>query len=123
MRKALALCAVVSGVLFGLYTGSRGGFLGFLGFAVLFFLLRMGPVKKLHKGMMLIVLTLAISLNADKINFERYIGITDLSEDYNLSNEFGRKAIWEKGVDIFFEYPLLAWASARLWRQSARCMT
>jgi O-antigen ligase len=106
ISKVIALTSIVCGVLLILYTGSRGGMLGFLAFALLFFSLRMGPLKKVHKAALLAVLAAAIMLNLDKINMERYLTITDLSEDYNLSDEFGRKEIWMKGAEIFLNDPL-----------------
>jgi O-antigen ligase len=106
ITKLIALISVGSGVLLMLYTGSRGGILGFLAFALLFFMLRMGPVKKAHKAGLLVVLTGLIMLNADKINVERYLTMTDLSEDYNLTDEFGRKQLWTKGAEIFARDPL-----------------
>jgi O-antigen ligase len=106
ISKTIALIGVICGVLLLLYTGSRGGFLGFVAFTLLFFALRMGPLKKVYKGILLAVLAAAITLNAEKINVERYLTLTDLSEDYNLSDQFGRKEIWTKGAQIFLNDPL-----------------
>jgi putative inorganic carbon (hco3(-)) transporter len=106
ISKVIALTGIACGVLLLLYTGSRGGILGFLAFGFLFFTLRMGPLKKAHKGVLLIVLAGVIALNANKINMERYLTLTDLSDDYNLSDEFGRKQIWSKGAAIFLRDPL-----------------
>jgi O-antigen ligase len=104
--KALALASALLGVLVALYTGSRGGLLGLLTFVSLFLWLRLGSVKAIHKGALLVLLVFAAVLNSDKIDVERYLTLTDLENDYNLSEEWGRKDVWKSGLLIFLRDPL-----------------
>jgi O-antigen ligase len=106
LGKLMALASALLGVLVALYTGSRGGMLGLLTFILLFLSLRLGSVTAVHKTALLAVLVVAALLNIEKINVERYLTLTNLGEDYNLSDEWGRKDVWKNGLLIFLRDPL-----------------
>ena len=93
-------------VLLNLYTGSRGGFLGLVVLFALFLFLRMPQVGKPHKLAMTVVLLAGALANIDKIDVERYRSIGQLEEDYNMSDEWGRKEIWTRGLILFAQNPL-----------------
>ena len=47
---------------------------------------------------MLVAVVVALAVwNADKINVERYMTLTTLQDDYNVSDEFGRTGSGEEG--------------------------
>jgi O-antigen ligase len=104
-RRMLALASILLGMLLALYTGSRGGMLGILTFVLLFVTLRIGRLKAIHKGLLLAALAVAVVLNADKINTERYLTLTNLENDYNLE-EGGRWDVWKQGLTILMRRPL-----------------
>jgi O-antigen ligase len=104
--KAVALASVLVSVLLTLYTGSRGGFLGLAAFLVLFLVLRVPTVKRSHKAMLLAFVVLVAALNVDKLNFDRYATLTDLGNDYNISEEDGRTQVWKRGFQLLLDHPL-----------------
>jgi len=105
-KKVIALSGLLSCVLLTLYTGSRGGFVGLMILVLLFLFLPIPRVKKSYKVLVIILFIAVAIINIAKINMERYKTLEDLSQDYNLTDEFGRKQIWKRGLQIFFENPI-----------------
>jgi O-antigen ligase len=104
--KSIALATVVFGVLLALYTGSRGGFIGLTTFLVVFLCFRIPGVSAARKVILVLFLLAGALINIDKINVERYQTIFSLEDDYNSTDEQGRKALWIRGLKIFAAYPL-----------------
>jgi O-antigen ligase len=104
-RIACTLSFVV-GVLVILFTGSRGGLIGF-GVAISMLLFtKTKAVKTLTKVIFVCVCVIVIALNLSRIDVERYRTIGKIQEDYNLTDEFGRKALWSMGMKLMFTNPL-----------------
>jgi O-antigen ligase len=89
-----------------LYTGSRGGLVALTTMFVLFTVLRTAKVRMWHKAFLLLTLVGLAWFNLDRINVERYRTIGNLGQDYNLSDEFGRSQLWQRGFQIFLRHPL-----------------
>jgi O-antigen ligase len=104
--KIIALSGLLLCVLVTLYTGSRGGFVGLMVLVLLFLFLPIPKVKKSYKVLVIMLLIAVAIINVDKINMERYLTLGELDQDYNLTDEFGRKKIWKRGLQIFFENPI-----------------
>jgi O-antigen ligase len=104
--KLVALGTVVSGVLLAFYTGSRGGLVGLVTFLVLFLGLRIPRVSGWRKLLLVLVLLSGVLVNIDKINVERYLTLSSVEEDYNATGEFGRKEVWQRGLQFFWDDPL-----------------
>jgi len=104
--KILALTGLLLSVLLTLYTGSRGGFVGLMTLMFLFLFLPIQRVKKSYKAIVIMLLIALAIINVNKINMKRYLTLEDLSQDYNLTDEFGRKQIWKRGLQIFIENPI-----------------
>jgi O-antigen ligase len=104
--RALALGSLLLSALLTLYTGSRGGLVAMGVLLALFLVIRIPRVKKWHKVLLLVALLGAAYTNRDKINVERYRTLTDLGDDYNLQDESGRGAIWQRGFQLFLQRPL-----------------
>ncbi|MCK9531709.1 MAG: O-antigen ligase family protein [Gammaproteobacteria bacterium] len=113
----LALTAVFAvGVL---ATGSRGGFLGLM--AVTGFLLfkempvrgRFGFAAKI--AVLLLVGSVALALTHDTV-WQRIASLANLEQDYNISSDRGRLAIWGRALHTISERPwgvgLMAFAAA-----------
>jgi O-antigen ligase len=63
-------------------------------------------VKKSYKVLVTMLFIAVSIINVDKINMERYLTLGALEQDYNLTDEFGRKKIWKRGLQLFFENPI-----------------
>jgi len=106
ISKMIALSTILSGMLLTLYSGSRGGLLALMAWFLLFLAL---PVAGASKWRKLTAVSVVVSLavwNADKINLDRYLTLTRLQDDYNVSDEFGRAEIWMTGLRALMERPL-----------------
>jgi len=104
--KIMALLGLLLSVLLTLYTGSRGGFVGLMILVFLLLFLSIQRVKKSHKVLVIMLLIAVAIINVDKINIERYQTMGELNQDYNLTDEYGRKQIWKRGLELFFENPI-----------------
>lgn len=86
-------------------SGSRGGFVGLVGFVVAaFFLLNsVSMVKKLATG---IVLVVGLGMFAPAGYWEQMGTILSPKEDYNYTSLDGRKAVAERGLGYMMAYPI-----------------
>jgi O-antigen ligase len=48
---------------------------------------------------------LIVFLNASKIDFKRYETLSNLQEDYNLTDEEGRWNVWKRGMNFMLSNP------------------
>jgi O-antigen ligase len=106
VKRGVSLASALFGTLVALYTGSRGGLLGYLTFLLLFLNLRIGVLKPIHKILLLTAAGIAIIWNADKINTERFMTLTSIQSDYNYAEEWGRTDVWKNGIILFLMDPL-----------------
>ena len=106
VTKLMSLAAILLSVLLTLYTGSRGGLLGLATTFVLFLALGMPAVTRFRKAIMLACVVVVAILSLDRINVDRYMTLGSLDNDYNLSDEFGRAQVWERGFRLFLRNPL-----------------
>jgi O-antigen ligase len=85
-------------------TVSRGGFLGFLTVIALILLkdkYRSWKVKTAVIG----ILVFAFSMFATESYWDR-IGTITSQEDYNVTEEYGRQALWKRGLQLMLENPI-----------------
>jgi O-antigen ligase len=88
-----------------LYTGSRGGFLGFIGMAIPFLAL-VYKKQKIKFIAIITLLALSIVLFLPNQYKQRFLSIFD-KQGYSYSNEkHGRIALWKRGLDSIKEQPL-----------------
>jgi O-antigen ligase len=106
-KRLFCLVAICSSVAVILLTGSRGGLLGLITVLTILLLTKIGGIKKSHKILFLVVIGGISFLMADKIDLERYMTLTDLESDYNMTGEEGRWKIWERGMTIAFDHPVI----------------
>ena len=90
MKRLVAIAAICGAVATILLTGSRGGIIAFG--AVLFMLLltRTTGVGIGRKMLLVLVLASGGFLMKDKIDVERYLTLSDLSSDYNVTARGGK---------------------------------
>ena len=91
-------------VLIIILTGSRGGNIAF-GFVLCVLMVMKSSTigKKFKVSLILVCIIFMINLPA---NIDRVLTIFSTEEDYNITEETGRIAIWKSGWSIFLNYPL-----------------
>ncbi len=106
LKKLVAIAAVFSAIAVVLATGSRGGILG-LGTVLLVLLLtKTGGIKTSHKVFLVVMLASTFLLMRDRIDVDRYLALSDVSSDYNVSSEGGRIELWQSAVDLSLANPI-----------------
>jgi O-antigen ligase len=92
------------GTLLILLTGSRGGLLAFGAVALMLMFMKTIAIKSAMK--IVFALLCLVFFAFAPINLTRYQTILHLTNDYNLSEEGGRIAIWSIGVKTMLANPL-----------------
>jgi O-antigen ligase len=89
-----------------LMTASRGGFVGFAA-AGLMLLFVIPGISMIRRVGTLAVATAVIAVAAPDGYWGQMSTILHPSQDYNLTEETGRMAIWTRGIGYVAEYPIL----------------
>jgi len=105
-KKIIASMTIVSSLVVIAMTGSRGGIIGLLIVLFLLFFTKFGLLRRLHKIILFIILIIAIGMNSEKIDLERYSSIVDMGDDYNVTSEEGRLAVWKRGIELTLIHPI-----------------
>lgn len=104
MRALAILCLVVSVLVF-LKAGSRGGFLGMVAVSLYLLFQFHGIRKAVRFGAVAIVAVLMLLFAGEQ--FWGTMGtILNPQDDYNMSGENGRKAIWLRGLGYMMQRPI-----------------
>jgi O-antigen ligase len=106
LKKLVAVAATCGAVATILLTGSRGGIVAFGAVLLILFLTNTAGIGKGAKTLIVLMLALIGLLMGDKIDVDRYLSLTNLSSDYNLSSEGGRLVLWKAAIGLSFENPL-----------------
>ena len=105
-KKIFAIMTIGVSIVTILLTGSRGGLLGLIAVFILFFFTKLGGIKWTYKILLFIALILIFTSYSNKINMERYMSLTKIGSDYNVTAESGRLEIWEKGIQLILLNPI-----------------
>lgn len=102
--KVFCVAVLIMGAVTIALTGSRGGFLGFIGvgLALLAGASRVSVVKRLA---IVVVTTITLAFAAPSGYWEQMKSMGD-QNDYNYHSEDGRLKIWRRGIGYMFRYPL-----------------
>jgi O-antigen ligase len=106
LKRIIAIISIFTSPVVILYSGSRGGFLGLIAMTAFFLLTKTNRVRRSHKIVFIIVMIVLFFSIRDKIDIERYMTITDIGSDYNVTDEFGRTQLWKRGIDLLLSNPL-----------------
>jgi O-antigen ligase len=87
-------------------TGSRGGFVGFSVIVFMLLLTKTSAFRLSYKVVFVILILIIVSLKATTIDWERYQGITNYENDYNMTDEEGRMNVWKIAMRIMLSRPL-----------------
>jgi O-antigen ligase len=89
-----------------LMTGSRGGFVALLCVFMFTLLSRTRAVKLSYKVLFVTLCLALVVFKSNTIDFGRLGTVFAPQNDYNLTDEFGRKEIWKRGLTLMTTYPL-----------------
>lgn len=106
LKRLLAIISIGASIILILLTGSRAGIIGLITIFLLLLFTKLEKVRWLYKIAFLIALFILYFLYEDKINIERYMTITDIESDYNITDESGRAQIWKRAYQLITENPL-----------------
>lgn len=105
-EKIIAIVTIVVSIITILYTGSRGGFLGLVAVFLFILFTKIGGINRSYKLTFITGLTILCILYGSNINTERYMTLTEIGDDYNVSDEFGRFQIWKRGLGLTLSNPI-----------------
>jgi O-antigen ligase len=106
LKRLVAVAAIVGSMAVILNTGSRGGILGFGAVLLILLLTKAGGIGRGFKGLIVVMLVSTVLFLRDTIDFERYLTLTDMSSDYNLTSEGGRMILWQAAIDLTLSNPV-----------------
>lgn len=105
-KRILAIVNLMIGLVVIVKTGSRGGLVAFLAVCSYLLFVKTDTVKISFIAKIALVCLVILSLMPFAINSERYKTILDVQDDYNMTDETGRIAIWKIGIRMMFSHPL-----------------
>jgi O-antigen ligase len=104
--RAISAINLLVGLIVILKTGSRSGLIASVAvFAYLVFV-KTNTVKVTFITKTVLVTAAITSLQFIAIDTERYKTILDVQNDYNITDETGRMAIWKTGIKMMLSRPL-----------------
>lgn len=104
--RILSIINLGMGCITVLMTGSRGGFVGLIVVFIVLLFSKISAVKFSHKVIFLILCLALAAYKAPSIDFQRLSTVFSPQDDYNLSDEYGRKEIWKAGIILMATHPL-----------------
>ena len=106
VKKLVAIAATCGAVATILLTGSRGGMVAFGAVLLVLLLTRITGFGIGRKIFLMLLLASGAFLMKDKINVERYMTLSDLSSDYNVTEEGGRTTLWNDALELSVAHPV-----------------
>jgi O-antigen ligase len=89
-----------------LFTASRGGFVALGVVSLILISRRSMTVRFRHKVIFISICAMAIVYLGSSIDYARFKTLLNINNDYNLTDEFGRKEIWELGLKLMLTHPM-----------------
>jgi O-antigen ligase len=105
-KKKMAAASILISLCVILMTGSRGGFVGLVAVFVMIFFSKSGVLRKSHKIALVTAILIVFISYGTRIDMDRYMSITNIEDDYNVTDEFGRIAIWKTALGITLSNPI-----------------
>lgn len=106
-QKTIAVTNVVISIIVIMKTGSRGGMLAISTMLAYFLFIKTNTISIsfVKKAALTIMVILSLLYFVD-MNSARYKTLLDVTEDYNITDEEGRLAIWKTGMRMILSRPL-----------------
>ena len=105
-KRVMSIINICCSLLVSLKTGSRGGFIGLGVIMLILFFRKTKTIRTSHKIIFMCLCFGVIYMNKNAIDFERFETLMNPSQDYNLTDEFGRKQIWKEGLELMIMNPI-----------------
>lgn len=106
VKRISCAANIIIGILVIIMTGSRGGFLALAIILICILHQKSELIDRKRKIQILIIVLIAAPIVISKIDISRLLSITDLSDDYNMSDETGRIQIWKRGLNLMLHNPI-----------------
>jgi O-antigen ligase len=106
LKKTLAIISIITALIVVLYSGSRGGMVGLIIVMAFFLLTKTQRIKSSHKIVFVIAMIILFFSIRDKIDVDRYLTLTNVESDYNVTDEFGRVQIWKRAFELMLSNPI-----------------
>lgn len=104
-KRLLAIVNLMIGLVVIVKTGSRGGLVACLAVCTYLLFAKTRAVRISFFAKAVLVCLAFLSL-VPFVNSERYETILEIQDDYNMTDETGRIAIWKIGIRMMFAHPL-----------------
>lgn len=102
--RILCMTFFFCGIVLIFLSSSRGGLLGLgLGFSVIFFRKTLSISKR---SKVFALISGVILLSVSSINTDRFLTLFTIEQDYNVTSETGRLALWGIGINAMLENPI-----------------
>ncbi len=105
-KKNIAVISVIVSFYIILLSGSRGGFLGLATVFILIAFTKLGGLKVSHKIILVVFLIIGSAYYGHNIDMDRYLTMTNIEDDYNVTDESGRLSIWKRGFQMTLSHPI-----------------
>jgi len=105
-KKIIAAISIVVSLYVILLSGSRGGFLGLATIFILITFTKLSGLKVSHKIILVVCLIIGFACYGHKIDMDRYLSMTNMKDDYNVTDEYGRLGMWERGFQMTLSHPI-----------------
>lgn len=105
-KRLFALFALVLFILMIMKSGSRGGFLGFVAVMLFILLWYRAVPKRLRIGAVAGGAFLLLAVGSTTY-WNLMSSIAHPKDDYNLTSDVGRKAVWKRGIGYMLSHPVV----------------
>ena len=106
LSRVMAALVIVVALLIIVMSGSRGGLLSLVVVFLIFFLTKVGAVKRSYKVAVVGLLIGLFFIYSDKLNLDRYDTLLDVEEDYNVTSDTGRIEVWKTALELIAANPI-----------------
>lgn len=106
MKTTVSVLSIFSSILMILFTGSRAGIITFALSFIMFFIFFKKRIKFSYFALFIVITAIMLAWKSESINFERFMTLGNMDNDYNVTDETGRMTIWERGFDLFLRNPI-----------------
>lgn len=106
VKRVVAIAVVCSAIAIILITGSRGGILALGAVLLIMLLTKTGGIDKGFKIFFVTMLAVTWFLMADRVDVERYLSLSDIASDYNVTGQEGRLNVWRGAISLAVANPI-----------------
>lgn len=105
-ERIIATINIILSLIVILKTGSRGGLIAFISVAFYLLIFKNSTFNLSLAKKAVLVLVAVVSLQFINMNTERYKTLLDMKQDYNVTDQEGRIALWKTGIKLMLSHPV-----------------